>query len=159
MIERAPGGSRQTRNYKGRLLGKASAVAGLLTGALVWGLIWYPFRLLEAAGVRGTVATLATYAVALVAACIVFRRDLGALRRPDRLLVLIALSAGWTNLGYVLGMIHGQVMQVLLLFYLAPLWTVGVRCPAAGRASGPRGLSGHPPVPGWERPSCCGNRE
>ncbi len=105
-------------------MGKASAVAGLLTGALVWGLIWYPYRLLEAAGVPGTLATLATYAVALAAACIVFRRDLAALRRPDPLMVLIALAAGWTNLGYVLGMIHGQVMQVLLLFYLAPLWTV-----------------------------------
>jgi drug/metabolite transporter (DMT)-like permease len=105
-------------------LAKASAVAGLLTGALVWGLIRYPYRLLEAAGVQGTVATLTTYAVALVAACIAFRRDLGALRRPDWMLVLIGLSAGWTNLGYVLGMIHGQVMQVLLLFYLAPLWTV-----------------------------------
>jgi drug/metabolite transporter (DMT)-like permease len=105
-------------------LGKASAVAGLLTGALVWGLIWYPFRLLERAGVNGTLATLATYAVALVVACVLFRRDLGALRRPDWMLVLIGLSAGWTNLGYVLGMVHGQVMQVLLLFYLAPLWTV-----------------------------------
>ncbi len=105
-------------------MGKASAVAGLLTGALVWGLIWYPYRLLEEAGVRGTLSTLATYAVALLAACILFRRNLSALHRPDRLLILIALSAGWTNLGYVLGMIHGQVMQVLLLFYLAPLWTV-----------------------------------
>jgi hypothetical protein len=80
-------------------LRNASAVAGLLTGALVWGLIWYPYRLLEATGTRGASATLATYAVALVAACVLFRRDLRALRRPDVFLILIALSAGWTNLG------------------------------------------------------------
>jgi drug/metabolite transporter (DMT)-like permease len=121
-------------------LGKASAVAGLLSGALVWGLIWYPFRLLEEAGVRGSVSTLITYAIALVAACILFRRSLPALRRPDRLLILIGLSAGWTNLGYVLGMIHGQVMQVLLLFYLAPLWTVVFAALLLGERPGTVGL-------------------
>lgn len=104
--------------------GKAGAVLGLLTGALVWGLIWYPYRLLEEAGVSGSLATLASYAVALAVAMALFRRELGPLLRPDLSLALIALSAGWCNLAYVLGMIHGQVMQVLLLFYLAPLWTV-----------------------------------
>src|SRR5262245_21531178 len=127
-------------NYKGRSLREASAVAGLLTGAVVWGLIWYPFRLLEGAGVGGAAATLAAYAVALAAACIVYRHKLGAVRRPDWLLLLIALSAGWTNLGYVLGTIHGQVMQVLLLFYLAPLWTVGLAAVVLGERPGAVGL-------------------
>jgi drug/metabolite transporter (DMT)-like permease len=104
--------------------GKRSAVAGLITGAAVWGLMWYPFRVLEEAGVPGVLATLVSYAIALAAAVPLFLRDLGALLRPDRWLVGIALSAGWCNLAYVLAMIHGQVMQVLLLFYLAPLWTV-----------------------------------
>lgn len=121
-------------------MGKASAVAGLLTGALVWGLIWYPYRLLEEAGVRGTVSTLITYSVALAAACILFRRHLRALCRPDPLLILIGLSAGWTNLGYVLGMIHGPVMQVLLLFYLAPLWTVVFAALLLGERPGFMGL-------------------
>lgn len=100
------------------------AVTGLLTGALVWGLIWYPYRILEEAGVSGAPATLATYSVALLIAIALFYRDLRGLRRLDPMLVAIGLAAGWTNLAYVLGMIHGQVMQVLLLFYLAPLWTL-----------------------------------
>jgi drug/metabolite transporter (DMT)-like permease len=44
--------------------------------------------------------------------------------RIDGWLVAIALSSAGCNLGYVLGMLHGEVMRVLLLFYLAPLWTV-----------------------------------
>jgi drug/metabolite transporter (DMT)-like permease len=100
------------------------AVTGLLTGALVWGLLWYPYRILEEAGISGAPATLATYSVALLIAVALFHRDLRALRRIDPMLVAIGLTAGWTNLAYVLGMIHGQVMQVLLLFYLAPLWTL-----------------------------------
>lgn len=104
--------------------GKAGAVLGLLTGALVWGLIWYPYRALEEVGVSGSLATLASYGVASLAAVALFRRELAPLLRLDPSLALIALSAGWCNLAYILGTIHGQVMQVLLLFYLAPLWTV-----------------------------------
>lgn len=36
----------------------------------------------------------------------------------------LLLSAGWSNLGYVLAVLQGEVMRVLLLFYLAPLWTI-----------------------------------
>jgi drug/metabolite transporter (DMT)-like permease len=34
------------------------------------------------------------------------------------------LVAGWTNLSYVLAIIDGEVMRVMLLFYLSPLWTL-----------------------------------
>jgi len=38
--------------------------------------------------------------------------------------VLLVLTAGWTNFGYVLAILDGEVMRVLLLFYLAPVWTI-----------------------------------
>jgi drug/metabolite transporter (DMT)-like permease len=99
------------------------AVGALLTGAIVWGLIWYPYRAIEAGGLSGALATTLTYAVALVAGLVLFGSKLrGA--RVDGWLVAIALSAAGCNLGYVLAMLHGEVMRVLLLFYLAPLWTV-----------------------------------
>ena len=46
--------------------GSAAAVAALFAGATVWGLVWYPYRLIEAAGMSGLLATTLTYAVALV---------------------------------------------------------------------------------------------
>jgi drug/metabolite transporter (DMT)-like permease len=107
------------------LLQKETVCAlGLLTGALVWGLIWYPYRALAQAGLDGAGASLLTYALALVPGLIVFRRRLGDVRASPWLLAAIALSAGWCNLAYVLAMLRGEVMLVLLLFYLAPLWTV-----------------------------------
>jgi drug/metabolite transporter (DMT)-like permease len=36
----------------------------------------------------------------------------------------LALAAGWTNLSYVLAVIEGEVMRVMLLFYLSPVWTL-----------------------------------
>lgn len=103
--------------------GHGAAVASLFAGATVWGLIWYPYRLIEAAGVSGAMATALTYVVALVLGLILFPGKLRGVR-IDGWLVAIALSSAGCNLGYVLGMLHGEVMRVLLLFYLSPLWTV-----------------------------------
>ena len=99
------------------------AVSALLAGALVWGLIWYPYRILRDAGVDGVLASTATYAVALILGLIFFRRSLGKFV-PSWTLFWLALAAGACNLGYVLATLTGEVMRVLLLFYLAPLWTV-----------------------------------
>jgi drug/metabolite transporter (DMT)-like permease len=99
------------------------ALLSLFFGALVWGTIWHPYRLIEAGGVSGAMATALTYTVALILGLIWFRNKLGG-ARLDGWLIVIALASGSCNLGYVLGMLHGEVMHVLLLFYLAPLWTV-----------------------------------
>jgi drug/metabolite transporter (DMT)-like permease len=89
----------------------------------VWGLIWYPYRALEADGIPGVSAAVLTYLVALVIGAVALRRWwIGV--RPTWLLALIGLAAGGCNLGYVLATLEGEVMRVLLLFYLAPLWTV-----------------------------------
>lgn len=103
---------------------KIAAVSGLLFGATVWGLIWYPYRLLENLGVSGALASLITYLIPLAAGWLAFRPASGGLRRHFGLLAAIGLTAGWCNLAYVLAVLHGEVMRVLLLFYLSPLWTV-----------------------------------
>jgi drug/metabolite transporter (DMT)-like permease len=99
-------------------------VAGLLSGALVWGMIWYPFRELDAAGVDGALSTLLTYLLALSSGLFLLPRVWRELPRVGWWGVLLVLSAGWTNFGYVLAILDGEVMRVLLLFYLAPVWTI-----------------------------------
>lgn len=99
-------------------------VLGLLFGATMWGLIWYPYRLLQENGVGGVASSLASYAIPLALALPFFWRHLGSARAHLGWLALLALAAGWTNMGYVLAVIGGEIMRVVLLFYLAPLWTV-----------------------------------
>ncbi len=103
---------------------KVVAVLSLLNAALVWGLIWYPFRALAQQGVSGALATFISYFIALVFGLLLFGPVWRELRRAGWWGVALTLCAGWTNLGYVLAMLGGEVMRVLLLFYLAPLWTV-----------------------------------
>ena len=114
-----------TRKYK--RAGNAFPIAALLGGATSWGLLWYPYRLLEQADISGSIATAITYLIALLLGLAAFRNSLqGPLIFGGKmhLLLGIGLFAGWTNLAYVLGVIHGEVVRVLLLFYLAPLWTI-----------------------------------
>lgn len=99
-------------------------VAGVLSGALVWGLIWYPYRVLQDIGVSGAMATMITYLLAMAFGVFMLPRVWRDRSVFGGWAVLLVLSAGWANLGYVLGMLHGEVMRVLLLFYLAPVWTI-----------------------------------
>lgn len=101
------------------------APLSLILAATTWGLVWYPYRLLEAQGLSGSAASLLTYLLGIVPLLVLVRR--GRWSAPAGQwgwLLAVALTAGWTNLSYVLAVIHGEVMRVLLLFYLAPLWTV-----------------------------------
>lgn len=99
-------------------------VLGLLFGASMWGLIWYPYRLLQEAGAGGVVTAFASYAIPLLLAMPMALRRWRVSRGLAAWLVLLAISAGWTNMGYVLAVIDGEVMRVVLLFYLAPVWTI-----------------------------------
>jgi drug/metabolite transporter (DMT)-like permease len=97
---------------------------GLVFGAATWGVVWYPYRLLNKAGVDGIWSTVFTYGIALVAGVILFPKAVKSLARITPMGILMGASIGWSNLAYVLGILEGEVMRVLLLFYLAPLWTV-----------------------------------
>lgn len=106
---------------------KLLPIASLLLGAAAWGVAWYPYRLLEQAGMRGELSTALTYSIALLISLALFRKQIRiseVLNTTAWILLWINLGAGWTSIAYVLGIIHGEVMRVLLLFYLAPLWTI-----------------------------------
>ncbi|KAB0635333.1 DMT family transporter [Burkholderia latens] len=94
----------------------------ILVGASVWGLIWYPLRILASLGLTGTLASALTSAVAFVFVIVVRHRTIATLRW-HWVLPGIAITAGVTNLGFVWGTIHGEVLRVMLLFYLTPAWT------------------------------------
>ena len=129
-LPRMPRDQRQRTIVKGIVPRSAArqdrrAIAALLGGALIWGLIWYPYRVLRDGGIDGIAATTISYAVALLFGLLHLRHS------PERLspswsLLGLALAAGVCNLGYVLATLGGEVMRVLLLFYLAPLWTVAL---------------------------------
>ncbi|APV52134.1 hypothetical protein BWI17_22170 [Betaproteobacteria bacterium GR16-43] len=98
----------------------------LVAGASFWGIVWYPYRLLAQAGLDGIWSTAFTYGLALLVGGVVFLRHWKGLLASPWLSLAMGASIGWSNLAYVLAVLEGEVMRVLLLFYLAPLWTVPI---------------------------------
>ena len=95
----------------------------LVFNAFVWGVSWWPFRRLHAAGLHPLVATVLIYLVAIAA--IGLSRP-GAWREVARspALWVVALASGTTNAAFNWGVTIGDVVRVVLLFYLMPLWAV-----------------------------------
>jgi len=102
------------------------ATASVLLAATLWGLFWYPLRRLEAAGLGGLWATLVIYASASLVLLPFCLRGIGKLvwHAGLRDLVVMALASGVCNVAFILAVIEGEVVRVLLLFYLSPLWTI-----------------------------------
>jgi len=97
-------------------------VFSLLFTATMWGLLWYPLRLLEEAGLQGLWTTLLIYFVAMVVGGIPAYSRRKEIATQPGLLLLLALASGWCNVSFILAVIDGNVVRVLLLFYLLPLW-------------------------------------
>lgn len=96
----------------------------LLFGACFWGVVWYPLRLLDHAGLDAAWQILVFYTAASVL-LVPFVRGMGALLRAyPGILAALMIASGWTNVAFVLAVLAGEVVRVLLLFYMAPLWTV-----------------------------------
>jgi drug/metabolite transporter (DMT)-like permease len=95
----------------------------LLINALVWGCSWWPFRQLEGLGLHPLWATVVVYSAAVGVIIAARPRALGQLMRTPELWWLL-LAAGTTNAAFNWAVVIGDVVRVILLFYLMPLWTV-----------------------------------
>ncbi len=100
------------------------AIFGLLFGAICWGIIWYPYRVMNDEGVSGVASSFYTYGIALILGAILFAQHWRGVFHLPKSAIWLSIVAGWTNLSYVLAVIDGEVMRVMLLFYLSPLWTL-----------------------------------
>jgi len=100
------------------------AVISLVFSASCWGLIWYPLRLLNEAGLSAVWSSLVMYLAAALMALPALYRHRQYLSTMPANLIALALAAGITNVAFVVALIEGEVMRVMLLFYLSPLWTV-----------------------------------
>jgi drug/metabolite transporter (DMT)-like permease len=96
----------------------------LLLAATLWGVLWYPVRLLEAHGLAGLWVTLVGYGAILALGVAAWRRRAGELRRRPLRLFALAVAIGWCNVTFILAVLEGTVLRVLLLFYLSPVWAV-----------------------------------
>ena len=99
------------------------AAGALVINAFVWGVSWWPFRELQNAGLHPLWATAAVYLL-VCAGMLVFY--FGAFKDLlcNPVLWWLALASGLTNVGFNWAVTVGDVVRVVLLFYLMPAWAV-----------------------------------
>jgi drug/metabolite transporter (DMT)-like permease len=100
-----------------------AAALAALTNATVWGVSWFPLKWLEAHGVASLWATLIVFAACTVTVLIARPAALSALAAAPMLLWL-GFAAGMTNACFNVSLATGDVVRVVLLFYLMPMWVV-----------------------------------
>ena len=101
----------------------AGPVLALLVNAFTWGVAWWPFRQLQAMGLHPLWATTIVYVLSALAIIGWRPSALGQfLRHPA--LWLIFLGSGITNATFNWAVSIGDVVRVVLLFYLMPLWSL-----------------------------------
>jgi drug/metabolite transporter (DMT)-like permease len=99
------------------------AVVALLFNAAVWGCSWWPLRELQTAGLHPLWSTALVYTLSVVVLLMAARRALRQLLDWP-VLGWLFLAAGLTNVGFNWAVTVGDVVRVVLLFYLMPAWSV-----------------------------------
>ncbi|MFZ9550480.1 MAG: EamA family transporter [Hylemonella sp.] len=116
----------------------ALPAAALVFNALVWGLSWWPLRELQAQGLHPLWSTALIYLLALP--LLLWRLD-GSDWRRQPMLWGLALAAGLTNVGFNWAVTVGDVVRVVLLFYLMPVWATLLAWPMLGERPSPAALA------------------
>ena len=95
----------------------------LVFNAFTWGVSWWPFRQLEAAGLHPLAATVLIYVLAVIVISLWQPAAWREVLTHPALWVLV-LASGTTNAAFNWAVTIGDVVRVVLLFYLMPLWAV-----------------------------------
>lgn len=100
------------------------AIAVLLLSCSIWGLMWWPLKAFGAQGLSGPWLTLLSYGAVSLVALPWLWREWPAWRVQIAAVVGLVVVGGWANASFVQALLQGDVVRVMLLFYLSPVWAV-----------------------------------
>ena len=115
------------------------AVLALVFNAFTWGVSWWPLRQFGALGLHALWLTGFVYSMAVLVLLLARPVAGGQLLRTPSLWWLV-LAAGGTNACFNWAVSIGDVVRVVLLFYMMPLWTVLLSRLLLGERISARGL-------------------
>jgi drug/metabolite transporter (DMT)-like permease len=96
----------------------------LLCSSFFWGLTWIPLKYFGGFGIQGVNVTLVGYGSVGVLAVPWLVRSFRSWRGDARGLLLLSLFGGLANLAFATAIVKGDVVRVMVLFYLLPAWGV-----------------------------------
>lgn len=101
-----------------------TATLVLILASVLWGLSWIPLKYLAGSGIDGLLLIFISYLTMFLMALPYMMRSLHRLRGHVLPVFGIFIVGGLANLCFNYALIHGEVVRVMVLFYLLPVWGV-----------------------------------
>jgi drug/metabolite transporter (DMT)-like permease len=96
----------------------------LVASSMAWGLTWMPLKYFGRYGLEGGVVTLVAHGSVGVLALGWLLRSRQRWLSARGAMLWLALSGGLANLAFACAIVSGDVVRVMVLFYLLPAWGV-----------------------------------
>lgn len=103
---------------------KQLPVMVLMGASMLWGLSWLPLKGINEMGIEGISLIFASYGILSLALTPWLLGQMKRWKEHKKALLLIALLGGGASLCFTYALINGEVIRVMVLFYLLPLWGV-----------------------------------
>jgi len=100
------------------------AVLSLLTGSVLWGLTWIPLKYFNQQGLAGVPLIFLVYGIIGILFLPFVIKQHAQWKKSSHYIWLIFLVGGTANLTFALAIVYGDVIRVMVLFYLLPAWGV-----------------------------------
>ena len=96
----------------------------LILSSIGWGLTWIPLRYLQTQGMQGPPLLLLAFGAGTLLLLPTFVKQQHLWQGRWHLLLLIALCGGFANLAFQIALFEGEIIRVMILFYLLPIWSL-----------------------------------
>lgn len=96
----------------------------LVFASVFWGLSWLPLKILHQSGFDGPLIVFFAYSLLSLAFIPFLLQQKHYLATHLKPWLTIAILGGGANLAFNTALIYGEVIRVMVLFYLLPLWGV-----------------------------------
>jgi drug/metabolite transporter (DMT)-like permease len=96
----------------------------LLGASVLWGLSWLPLKSINTMGIDGVSLIFVVYGILALSLSPLLVKQFMIWKEHKKVMLLIALFGGGANLAFTYALINGEVIRVMVLFYLLPVWGV-----------------------------------
>ncbi len=100
------------------------AVIVLFISSVGWGLTWLPIKALNEMGLESMHMIFIAFASGALLLSPWLIKQHGIWKQSVFLMLLIGLAGGIANASFQTAIVHGDVIRVMILFYLLPVWSV-----------------------------------
>ena len=100
------------------------AVIVLFISSAGWGLTWLPIKGLTDMGLNSMHLIFAAFATGTIVLSPWLIRQFSQWRLSLKFLLMIAFTGGLANAAFQTAIAHGEVVRVMILFYMLPVWSV-----------------------------------